>query len=213
MRKIRRLVFLFAGFEPHDAEEQRSLVTRLALEVDRLANLADDLLVLARVGAAEIPSYTTVELLSVAARVVGRLGSAAPRVRIEVGGDRGTVAWRSDHAERVLNNLVANAVRHARERIEVTVGQTDGGVCLLVADDGPGFSEEFLPHAFERFATADRARTRRHTTGGTGLGLAIVRELVEARGGTVSAANGPQTWDPRGNGAKVTVTIPIIDAE
>jgi two-component system, OmpR family, sensor kinase len=202
-----------AAAHPGDADEQRSLVTRLAREVDRLANLADDLLVLARVGAAEIPTYTTVELLSVAARVVGRLGSAAPRVRIEVSGDRGTVAWRSDHAERVLNNLVANAVRHARERIAVTVEQTESGVCLLVADDGPGFSDEFLPHAFERFATADRARTRRHTTGGTGLGLAIVRELVEARGGTVSAANGPQTWDPRGNGAKVTVTIPIIDAE
>ena len=200
-----------AAAHPGDVVEQDALFTRLGREVNRLATLADDLLVLARAGADEAPSYSSVELLSVAARVVGRLGSGAPQVHISVTGDRGLTDWRSDHAERVLNNLILNAIRHARDRIEVTVEQTDASVTMRVVDDGPGFSPEFLPHAFERFATADRARTRRHSTGGTGLGLAIVRELVHARNGTVAATNRTQSWDPQATGAEVTVVIPQIE--
>ena len=72
---------------------------------------------------------------------------------------------------------------------------------MQVADDGPGFPPELLPHAFERFTMGDGARTR--AGGGTGIGLAIVKALVDAQGGVVDAANdGPL------GGAVVRVRLP-----
>jgi two-component system, OmpR family, sensor kinase len=190
-----------AAAHPGDSAEQQFLVTRLAREVDRLAMLADDLLVLARARSANSPKYVHVELLSVAARVVGRLGSTTPTIKIELTGDPISVLWRTDHAERVLNNLVGNATRHAAASVQVSISMdSDKTARISVSDDGKGFPPDFLPHAFERFATADRARTRRQS--GTGLGLAIVRELVEARRGTVEAVNQMSA------GASVRIAIP-----
>jgi signal transduction histidine kinase len=94
--------------------------------------------------------------------------------------------------QRVLTNLLENAVRHARSAVRVTV---DGGN-VTVADDGPGFAPDDLPHVFEPLYRGDKARGG----GGAGLGLAIARRLVRAHGGDVEAAND--------GGAKVTVTLP-----
>ena len=73
-------------------------------------------------------------------------------------------------------------------------------VVLSVGDDGPGFPEEFLPRAFQRFSRPDASRNR--DSGGSGLGLAIVKSLAEAHGGTARASNSPA------GGAVVTVVIP-----
>jgi signal transduction histidine kinase len=74
-------------------------------------------------------------------------------------------------------------------------------VVVEVLDDGPGFSEEFLPHAFERFGRADDARSR--TDGGSGLGLAIVLAVAQEHGGTATAANRPE------GGATVGLRLPV----
>ena len=71
---------------------------------------------------------------------------------------------------------------------------------LSVADDGPGFPEEFLPHAFERFRRADTARAR--SEGGSGLGLAIVETIARAHDGRVRAANRTE------GGALVEIELP-----
>jgi signal transduction histidine kinase len=102
--------------------------------------------------------------------------------------------------ERALTNVIENAVRHARTRVEVTVGRADGAVVVEVADDGPGFAPEDLAHAFEPLFRGDRAR--RADGAGAGLGLAIARRLTRAQGGDISAENRPQ------GGARVTVTLP-----
>src|SRR6476469_7811953 len=73
-----------------------------------------------------------------------------------------------------------------------------GGATVVVADDGPGFAPEDLPHVFEPLYRGDKARGG----GGAGLGLAIARRLVRAHGGDVEAANCPE------GGARVTVTLP-----
>jgi signal transduction histidine kinase len=98
--------------------------------------------------------------------------------------------------ERVLTNLLDNAVRHARTHVELRVS----GRSVQVTDDGPGFAPEDLPHVFEPLFRGDRARAA--TTGGAGLGLAIARRLVRAHGGEVEAAN------RTAGGARVTVTLP-----
>jgi signal transduction histidine kinase len=84
---------------------------------------------------------------------------------------------------RVLVNLVDNAVRYARSRVEVELAPAPGGVTLSVTDDGPGIPAEDRERVFDRFTRvgADRGRG----SGGAGLGLAIVRELVRAHGGAV----------------------------
>jgi len=101
--------------------------------------------------------------------------------------------------DRVVTNLVTNAVQHAKSQVRVTVDVDADGVRLTVADDGPGFPDELLPRAFERFSRGDGARS----PGGSGLGLAIVASIMQALGGSARSGNGP----PLG-GARVEVTLP-----
>jgi two-component system OmpR family sensor kinase/two-component system sensor histidine kinase BaeS len=92
----------------------------------------------------------------------------------------------------VIGNLVANALRFAPEngRIQIDVRRAlPRGVELAVTDNGPGVPEPDLPRIFDRFWRAERSRSR--ATGGAGLGLAIARQLIEAQGGTITAANTP----------------------
>jgi signal transduction histidine kinase len=105
--------------------------------------------------------------------------------------------------EQILGNLFSNALRFMPEggRIGFSLACSGNVATLIVHDGGPGISGEALPHVFERFYRADRGRSR--VEGGSGLGLAIARRLVEAHGGTISAANHPQ------GGAVFTLTFPI----
>jgi signal transduction histidine kinase len=108
-------------------------------------------------------------------------------------GDRAAVS-------RVIRNLVDNAVRHAKSRVDIHVGSRDGNVILTVSDDGPGIAPADRARVFERFVRLDSDRAR--TGGGTGLGLAIVAEVVAANGGTVNID------DRCGGGTTITVTLP-----
>ncbi|WP_190118678.1 sensor histidine kinase [Streptomyces flavofungini] len=91
----------------------------------------------------------------------------------------------------VLVNLLANARTHTPPGTTVTarLRRAGHGVCLDVADDGPGIPPELLPHVFERFARGDSSRSRAH--GSTGLGLAIVQAVVAAHDGSVTVASEP----------------------
>ncbi len=104
--------------------------------------------------------------------------------------------------EQIIVNLFSNAIRHTHEGgfIHSHLSATLQAVQLVVHDSGPGFPEEALPHLFERFYRVDKSRSR--SEGGTGLGLAIARQLAEAHGGSLIAANHPS------GGAVFTLTIP-----
>ena len=101
--------------------------------------------------------------------------------------------------ERMIANLLSNAIRHSppKATVRVVVG-TDPQPNLSVCDQGPGFSEDFVEKAFEQFERAEDSRTRTH--GGAGLGLAVVRGLAEAQGGRV--------WADPGPGGVVTFELP-----
>ena len=131
---------------------------------------------------------------SAAARGV-RLDMHLPSEPVLVHGDSGRL-------QQIIWNLLSNAAKFSREggSIKVSVGTESGSVLLRVEDGGPGIAPEFLPHIFDRFRQADSSVTREH--GGLGLGLAIARHLVEAHGGTITAANASN------GGAIFTVRLP-----
>jgi signal transduction histidine kinase len=126
-----------------------------------------------------------VDLDDVVGAVAGGLRRAGER-RIDTR-DVHPVQVAADRAqlERLVGNLLDNAVRHARDRIVVTLTPASGdGAELTVADDGPGIPVAERDRVFERFTRLDDARTA--GTGGAGLGLAIARDIAERHGGTLS---------------------------
>jgi signal transduction histidine kinase len=171
-------------------------------ETDRLSRLADDLLLLARADDHRLgiaPSrFSSAELLNQAADRARRHPQAL-RKQIAVDGpaDAEVLADR-DRAAQALDNLLANALRHASAQIRLSARRNGAFVELHVADDGPGFPPDFLPHAWERFARADAGRTE----DGAGLGLAIVRTIADAHGGEAHATNLST------RGADVSITLP-----
>ena len=106
-----------------------------------------------------------------------------------------------DEIDRVITNLVTNAIHHNSEQGQVWVTtRADGhSVLLRVADQGPGIPAEHLGHVFERFFRADKSRSR--ASGGTGLGLAITKAVVDSHQGTIRAES------PSAGGAVFTVTL------
>lgn len=177
------------------------LVADLAPEVARMQALVDDLLVLARVGAAPVPRGP-VDLADAAAEAAS---SAAPvadarAVRVALAG-AGAALGTADGVRRVLRNLVVNAARHAAARVDVTVD--DGRV--VVDDDGPGIAPQDRERVFERFVRLDDARER--DAGGTGLGLAIAREVARELGGDVVLGTAPA------GGLRAVVTLPTASAD
>ena len=152
--------------EDTDAEKLRDGVRRALAASRRLSNLAEDLLVLARLddGSAHRPAPTDpVACVRSAAGLV-------PGLWVDVVAPEVVVALIDQTAlERALVNLLRNSLAAGAGRSRVTVLPGPGGGVVVVAeDDGPGFEPAFLPHAFERFTRADQARGQ----GGTGLGLA-----------------------------------------
>ena len=104
-----------------------------------------------------------------------------------------------DRAGQAIDNLLTNALRHANTHVHLSARPNGAFITLHVIDDGPGFPPDFLPHAWERFARADTARTEDDA----GLGLGIVRTIAEAHNGQAHATNTPT------GGADVWITLPI----
>jgi signal transduction histidine kinase len=188
----------------HTREELEAALRSAAEETERLSRLAEDLLVLARSQDPARPLPMRLEPLDagdVLARVAGRFQARAraegrplaadPSPGVEVTAD-------PDRLEQALANLVDNALTYGDGTVALSAKTVNGNVELHVKDEGPGFTPEFLPRAFERFTRADEARSR----GGSGLGLAIASAVAAAHGGSAQARNGSP-------GADVWITVPI----
>lgn len=183
-------------------EELEAALRSAAEETDRLAQLAEDLLVITRADQGRLPvrkvDLEADELLS---RVRERfLARAVERERaLDVESADG-LRFQGDpvRLEQALGNMVDNALRYGTGRVALGARKGDGTVALHVTDQGSGFPSDYIQTAFERFTRADPARGR----GGAGLGLAIVEAIAEAHGGAIGAAN------RRGGGADVWLTVP-----
>ncbi|MEA2333498.1 MAG: hypothetical protein QOH58_3636 [Thermoleophilaceae bacterium] len=183
----------------HDPQVQAALVSA-AEECDHLAQLAEDLLVVARSAEDGLPVRTEPlevrELLEgVRERFVDRAGQRGRAIRVEAA-DGLQVDADPLRMRQALGNLVDNALRYGEGEIVLGSRGEDGSVELRVADHGAGFDAGLDDRAFERFTRGSVARTR----GGTGLGLAIVRAIAEAHGGTAEIVPGA--------GATVRIALP-----
>jgi two-component system OmpR family sensor kinase len=185
-----------ASLEPQVRE---ALVASLE-ECDHLAQLAEDLLVVARTGEGELPmSPESLEVRELLDRVQRRFSDRArERGRsIQVDVDDGQLVYADElRLGQALGNLVDNALRYGRGEVVLRSRHAGGGSEVEVSDEGDGFAPDFAEQAFERFARGDRARTR----SGTGLGLSIVRAIAEAHGGRAEVVPG--------SGATVRIWLP-----
>jgi PAS domain S-box-containing protein len=120
----------------------------------------------------------------------------------------GQVVGDSTRLQQVIWNLLTNAIKFTPPggRIDICLEQVEHQAQITVTDTGKGITPDFLPYIFEHFRQEDASITRKF--GGLGLGLAIVRSLVEAHGGTITAASPGE-----GLGATFTVMLPLLNAE
>jgi two-component system phosphate regulon sensor histidine kinase PhoR len=184
-----------------------SFVDMIERNARRLGDLVQDLLDLSRIESKEFRLATdTFDLAGVVARTVEfqEERAAQKRMRMSAALPPDLPALRGDATalERVLSNLIDNAVKYCPEgaAIVVTAEDLGGKLRVTVSDDGPGIEARHLPRLFERFYRCDPGRSR--AMGGTGLGLSIVKHLVEAMGGTVQVESTP------GRGAQFSFTVP-----
>jgi signal transduction histidine kinase len=187
--------------------EPEQYLPALSAQVKTLGMLVDDLFELARIDAGALTLELRVApLAEVVQSCVRGLGPEAQRrnIRLETQLD-GEPAARCapDKVERILLNLLTNALRHTPSdgSVAVRIEPVHDEVRISVEDSGEGIAPEALQRMFDRFWRADLARS----PGGAGLGLAIARGLVEAQGGRIWAEN------RLGGGARLSFTLPTAE--
>jgi signal transduction histidine kinase len=186
---------------PRSAAELELAVRSAAEETERLSRLAEDLLLIARADQGALPiRRETVPAAEVLATVAGRFGlrASAHGQIVEVEPTDAMLDADPLRVEQALGNLVDNALAHGGAVVTLGARERGGVVELHVTDDGPGFPEDFVERAFDRFSRADDARGR----GGTGLGLSIVALIAAAHGCAAGASNRPT------GGADVWLGVP-----
>jgi signal transduction histidine kinase len=177
-------------------------------QVRALSLLVDDLFELARIDAGvltlELHDVQVSSFVDSTIRMLEHDAVARKIALTAVVGDEMSATVAPEKIERVLFNLVTNALRHTPSDGSVAVRARREGsdVLVQVVDSGEGLSDEAAERMFERFWRADRARSE----SGSGLGLAIARGIVEAHGGRIWAENGPE------GGATVSFTVPAAAA-
>lgn len=185
-------------------EERAEVLVETREEIDRMARLVRDLLLLAEIGEVTGINQQPVRLDALARASASRVAGAG-QARVALDLEPVTVIGDEDRLRQLISNLVENALRYtspADGSVRLTVQRQPPWVRLVVEDDGPGLPPAALPRVFDRFYRVDRGRSRSH--GGSGLGLAIVRHIAEAHGGRVWAENVPAP----GSGARLTVLLP-----
>jgi heavy metal sensor kinase len=174
-------------------------------EVDRMRDVIENLLTLARLDEPEITLLREdVDLRTIALDVEARLEplATARGVQVVVQGPPTGVSADAALMTQVMTNLMKNAIDHANAEttVRVEVWLDDRSAGFDVSDSGPGIDSDALPHVFDRFFRADPSRSSARP--GSGLGLAISRAIVTAHGGGIGAESRP------GDGSTFSVTLP-----
>ncbi|HEX2986960.1 MAG TPA: ATP-binding protein [Chloroflexota bacterium] len=190
-----------------DESERAETLSYLRQEAGRMGRLVADLLVLARADAGQPIRHQTVELDRVLLDVFqetrvlarGRKMAIVDLDQVQVLGD-------PDRLKQLLLILVDNAIKYTPEggRVQLAIRTEPGAAVITVADTGIGIGPEDIPHLFERFYRADKARSR--DLGGTGLGLSIAKWIADSHGGHISVES------TVGQGSTFTIRLPLAHA-
>jgi two-component system sensor histidine kinase KdpD len=179
-------------------DDRRELLDTIAVDTERLGRLVGDLLDLSRLeaGGAE-PELEVWALDELVRETIGRLAGGD---RVDVGGESPLVNVDAVQIQRVLANLIENALKFAplTSHVHVHITATRQEAIVRVVDQGPGIPDAELERVFEPFYRGDRPS-------GAGLGLAIARGFAEANGGRVWAESRP------GQGATFALALPIVE--
>jgi two-component system, OmpR family, sensor kinase len=206
---VRGNASLLRRFDRLTPEDRKAAVQQIVAESERMSRLVNDLLTLARADAGQLlerqslPLGALLDDVALQGKVLADEKVAISVVRLA----EADVLGDADALRQLLLLLVDNAIKYTPAGGSVTLGlnaeddRTRGLTARIsVVDTGVGIPAADLPHIFERFYRADRARQ----SGGTGLGLAIGKWIAEAHGGTITVESSP------GNGSIFTVTLPAL---
>jgi len=192
---------------PRDAETLETVGNALE-EIERLTRIVDQLLILSRLDAGQAGiEKSPIDLGKLAVATAEQMSLLADEKEISMHYAIEKEIWVAGDSLRlkqILVNLLDNAIKYTPERgaIELAVRREAGAAVLAVSDTGTGIAAHELPHVFERFYRADKARTR--STGGAGLGLSIVKAIAVAHDARVSVES------TEGQGTSVRVELPGI---
>ncbi len=180
-------------------DQQREFLNVMSRQADQLVGLVEDLLLSARVDAEAVARRR--DLVPVDELVEEAVASLPPeeRARVEVRDDAVPTSVLGDrsHLQRVIQNLLGNALRHGGQEIVVTLANDDGMALVAIEDDGPGVPPEERERVFERFVHGEHEAS-------SGLGLYVARGIVEAHDGSIRITDRP---DGR-SGARFEVRFP-----
>jgi len=191
-----------------DPEERRRFLDIIQRQVNRLNDILEDLLALARLeqrGEGAVVSLEPTPLRKVmetAAQLVQwKADARGVRLVLDCAPEL-TAKVDATLLEQALINLIDNAVKYSPEKgtVQVAAARDDGELQIRVQDHGPGIPQKYQPRIFERFFRVDKARSRK--IGGTGLGLAIVKHISQVHGGRVSVESSS------GRGSTFTIHLP-----
>ena len=201
------------GYAGEVSVQQRDLIERAIRRSDFLQKLIDDLLELAA-GKTAVKGHESLEpipLEEVVQKVIKRFEVPAREKRLkiewhdETGERKPCVMATQEGIDRIVNNLVSNAVKYTPEEgcVAVKLAASNAEARLIVQDTGIGIPEDALPHLFEEFFRAPNAKAVEQQ--GTGLGLTIIKDYVNRFGGRVAVQS------TLGKGTQFTVTLPLAD--
>ena len=185
-------------------DQQNEVLQACRQDCERLDKLMRDLLDLSRIEAGESqPQLAAISARDLLATAVEELRPQVEakdlKLSVDAPVDLPWVLIDRLQIERVISNLVTNALRHTKNgEIKISAEQRDNHVAISIADTGSGIPTEYLPHIFDKFVQVPDART-----GGAGLGLTISKSIVEAHGGQISVQS------QVGRGSTFTFTLPL----
>jgi two-component system sensor histidine kinase MtrB len=177
--------------------EARRPAQLLVEDVSRLRHLIEELMEISRLDAGR--EGVRAEPVDLGSLVSGVLRSRGWETSVLLGAEGVVVESDPRRVERIVSNLVENALTHGGRDVAVRIGREETDALVEVSDRGPGIASEHLPHVFERFAKADPARA----SAGSGLGLAIALENARLLGGGIDA------WSELGVGSRFTLRLPV----
>jgi two-component system OmpR family sensor kinase len=199
---------------PETPPEVMETLEETLFEVNRMTEMVDSLLTLARVDEGRAPLHLDDvdlrEVLAELAETANILGEqAAVQVAVQVPAEAVPMKVDRSRIRQLLTNLLTNAIKYtsAGGTVDIESALDGARVVLTVRDTGMGIAPGDLPHIFDRFWRADAARSRTGSRPGSGLGLAISKWIAEAHGGTITVRSRP------GRGTTFTVSLPLDPPE